>query len=160
MLRRRRMESIGRALDFSGLGSDHLRLFATDNCQRMESWREYWDWTNGGIDFGLNQAGPAIRFQDNAAMGVAKPDGAPRCDCRREAVGCMHTAVRDLLLGRAGDIPKTMPAAVNGPAAGREGVTSSCSRWSSRNSCIGNSCHCEPCWRRRYGSWVRRPCRG
>ena len=119
MLRRRRMESIGRTLDFSGLGSEHLRLIATDNCQRMESWREYWDWTNGGIDFGLNQAGEIMLFEANATMVVENPDGDPRWDCRREAVGRIHTAVRDLLLGRAGDIPKTMPAAVNGPAAGR-----------------------------------------
>jgi hypothetical protein len=52
-------------------------------------------------------------------MVVENPDGDPRWDYRRQAVERIHAAVRDLLLGRAGAISKTMPAAVNGPAAGR-----------------------------------------
>ena len=59
----------------------------------------------GGIDFGLNQAGEILLFEANATMVVEQPDGDPRWDYRRAAVERIHTAVRDLLLGRAGAIP-------------------------------------------------------
>jgi glutamate/tyrosine decarboxylase-like PLP-dependent enzyme len=72
----------------------------------------------GGIDFGLNEAGEILLFEANATMVVEQPDGDPRWDYRREAVGRIHAAVRDLLLGRAGAISILRPAAVNGPAAG------------------------------------------
>ena len=73
----------------------------------------------GGIDFGLNEAGEILLFEANATMVVEQPDGDPRWDYRREAVGRIHTAVRDLLLGRAGAFSIPRPAAVNGSAAGR-----------------------------------------
>jgi aromatic-L-amino-acid/L-tryptophan decarboxylase len=75
----------------------------------------------GGIDFGLNDAGEVLLFEANATMVVENPDGDPRWDYRREAVGRIQTAVRDLLLGRAGAISRTKPAAVNDPLpAGKE----------------------------------------
>jgi aromatic-L-amino-acid decarboxylase len=73
----------------------------------------------GGIDFGLNEAGEVLLFEANATMVVENPDGDQRWDYRREAVGRIHTAVRDLLLGRAGVSSISRPAAVNGSAAGR-----------------------------------------
>ncbi len=72
----------------------------------------------GGVDFGLNEAGEILLFEANATMVVEQPNGDPRWDYRREAVGRIQTAVRDLLLGRAGANSAPMPAAVNGPAAG------------------------------------------
>jgi hypothetical protein len=74
---------------------------------------------HGGIDFGLNEEGEILLFEANATMVVEHPDADPRWDYRRAAVGSIQAAVRDLLLGRAGAISKTMPAAVKGPAAGR-----------------------------------------
>jgi hypothetical protein len=73
------------------------------------------------IDFGLNEAGEVLLFEANATMVVENPDGDRRWDYRREAVGHIHAAVRDLLLGRAGAISKTMPAAAKEPLpAGKE----------------------------------------
>jgi glutathione synthase/RimK-type ligase-like ATP-grasp enzyme len=69
----------------------------------------------GGIDFGLNEAGEILLFEANATMVVENPDGDPRWDYRREAVGRIHTAVRDLLLGRAGAISMPRPAAATEP---------------------------------------------
>jgi hypothetical protein len=73
----------------------------------------------GGVDFGLNEAGEILLFEANATMVVEQPDGDPRWDYRREAVGRIHTAMRDLLLGRADAFSIPRPAAVNGSAAGR-----------------------------------------
>ena len=98
----------------------------------------------GGIDFGLNQEGEILLFEANATMVVEQPDGDPRWDYRRAAVERIHAAVRDLLLGSAGAFSMPRPAAVNGSLpAGKEWVFS-CSRWSSRSSCIGNSCRFGP----------------
>ena len=72
----------------------------------------------GGIDFGLNEAGEILLFEANATMVVEQPDGDPRWDYRREAVGRIHTAVRDLLLGRARVVSMPRPAAANEAAAG------------------------------------------
>jgi hypothetical protein len=77
----------------------------------------------GGIDFGLNEAGEILLFKANATMVIEQPDGDPRWDNRRAAVGRIHTAVRDLLLGRAGVISMPGPAAVNEPLpVGKERV--------------------------------------
>jgi aromatic-L-amino-acid/L-tryptophan decarboxylase len=72
----------------------------------------------GGIDFGLNAECEILLFEANATMVVEQPDGDPRWDYRRAAVGRIHTAVRDLLLGRAGAISMPTPAAANRAAAG------------------------------------------
>src|SRR5277367_3555967 len=72
----------------------------------------------GGIDFGLNEAGEILLFEANATMVVEQPDGDPRWDYRRAAVERIQTAVRNLLLGRAGAISIPGPAAVNESAAG------------------------------------------
>jgi aromatic-L-amino-acid decarboxylase len=56
----------------------------------------------GGIDFGLNREGQILLFEANATMVVEQPDSDPCWDYRRAAVERIHTAVRDLLVARAG----------------------------------------------------------
>ena len=55
----------------------------------------------GGIDFGLNHEGEILLFEANATMVVEQPAPDSRWDYRRKAVGCIHAAVRDLLMSHA-----------------------------------------------------------
>ena len=55
-----------------------------------------------GVDFALGPAGEVLLFEANATMVVSPPDPDPRWDYRRAPVMRILTAVRDMLVARAG----------------------------------------------------------
>jgi glutathione synthase/RimK-type ligase-like ATP-grasp enzyme len=55
----------------------------------------------GGVDFALDAAGEVLVFEANAAMAVVAPDGDPRWDYRRAAIGAVVGAARRMFTERA-----------------------------------------------------------
>lgn len=56
----------------------------------------------GGIDFSLNADGEILLFEANATMSVFAPDEDERWDYRRPAVNAIYSAVRSMLVNKAG----------------------------------------------------------
>ena len=66
----------------------------------LESIRDALGLDYAGVDFGLDADGNILLFEANATMVVNPPDRDPRWNYRREAVGRIHAAVREMLVER------------------------------------------------------------
>jgi hypothetical protein len=62
-----------------------------------------------GADFALDRSGNVVVFEANATMIVPVPDGDPRWAYRREPVARVETAVREMLLQKAGKLTRSRP---------------------------------------------------
>jgi hypothetical protein len=125
--------SIRRALDLVGLDSERLRLMAVDSRPRMDvtALKQAMgaDRERGFTPFldGDGEAG----WRSTPGLPAGRRRAYPYCGAGSSVGSC-----RRPLDAKAGSGERSRCRLV------RRGF--SCSRWSSRSSCIGNSCHCGP----------------